>query len=229
MKISPDLQKIEFQLAAKADQLMNRADFKAARKLMEKAVKKFPDSIDILYNLATATGDDLENTSPNQIQKNYKKAASILKNLIPRIRNRSIEFQISVRNEYFWFSAQPRKQYHLGIEMVSRGWPKAYYCQGVGAIMVCEKYLKEKRFTLGIKWAQKAELAFKEYFLVNKNNYNSYCWYAKSLGYQGRLKEMEIALRKGAKVAHKPISFFEFEDVRKCVQQFNPSALKNIP
>ena len=121
----------------------------------------------------------------------------------------------SMRNEYYWFSRQPHKQYRLGLERVKAGEKSSYYSQGVGAEQVAKNYALRGRKALCLRWAKKSEKAWLNYFKVMPDWYNSYLFYAASLGYQGKIAEMDKAFATGAKIAGKTKKWKEIVHHRK--------------
>jgi hypothetical protein len=124
-----------------------------------------------------------------------------------------------IRNEYFWFSRQPRKQYLLGVKRNKNKKDSGYYSQGVGAAELAKKYALDRRKALCFRWAKRSEEAWLKFFKVEPNWFNSYFFYAMALGYQGRIDEMEKAMNKACRIAGKPKTWKAIRDLRKQIQQ----------
>lgn len=191
-----------------------KAQPKKALALIKKSLKKYPGHLLLEADYAVSVGDMEEGRSASQRKKQHQLAAKLLKKVLHRMRGQDLSFRTRTRNEYYWFSGQPQKQYQLGVEMVSKGFKRSYYSQGVGAVMVSTNYRMENKKGMSLRWAKKAETAWKQYFKFNPNYYNGYCWYARALGLQGKFGEMEQALNMASKLSGRPKSYYEFKEVR---------------
>ncbi len=196
--------------------LANSGQYKKGYELAKRLRKQYPDDATLIYNEAGLYGDDEDGRTPAEIKVRHKKAAVMYKPWLRKLRRLSPAFRSAFLNEYYWFSHQPYKQYRLGVADVknkkNRG---GYYSQGVGAVELSIKYLKAGRKSLSLLWAKRAEKAWLKFFKLDLKWYNSYCWYAKSLGLQGRLDEMEKALKNAARISGKSLNCEEFRVIRK--------------
>ena len=192
----------------------NSGQYKKAYLLAKRLRSRYPSEFTFAYSEAVMFGDDEDGRTPSEILKRHKIAAKMLRPWLRKLKGASPERRGAFRNEYYWFSHQPLKQYRLGVEEVKAG-INGYYSQGVGAVEMAFKYAKLGRSILAIRWAKRAEKAWLRYFERQKDWYNSYCWYAKSLGLQGQSNEMEKALGRAAKISSKSIHCEEFRSVRK--------------
>lgn len=207
----------------------NSGQYKKAYALAAKLTVKYPDVLVFAYWEAVYTAEDSRGLTPGQIAGRYKLAAKKLKKLIGKMRNADPNLQKSIRNEYYWFSKQPRKQYLLGVEYVKKGNKLAYYCQGVGAIQVAKDYALSGKKSLSIRWAKKSEKAWQQYFKVMPNWYNSYLFYGQALGIQGKIKQMREAFRTGSKISGIPVNkdpFLKYE--REVFEILNSNLPTNI-
>lgn len=211
----PQFEKLRKKLRA----LSNSAQYKKAHLLAVKLSKKHPAEPYFAYCAAVMYGDDTKNRSKSEIAKRHRKSAELLKPWLRKLRRLEPNLRASLRNEYYWFSHQPFKQYQLGVERVAAGTKRAYYSQGVGAVELARKYFKAHRFKMGLRWSKRAERAWRNFFKEDSNWYNSYGWYAESVGFQGNLEEMEYALKKAAKISGIPLRGVEFEEVRNQVRK----------
>jgi hypothetical protein len=191
--------------------LSNSGRFKEVYALSKKYMKKHPDVLLFAYTEAVFTAEDTTGMSPKKADAQFRLAAAKLKRLLPRIRSANPRLRRSLRNEYYWFSKQPLKQYKLGIEYGSEG----YYSAGVGAAMLAKKYGLAGRRKLSVRWAKKSEKAWLNFFSkIDRNWFNSYMFYAMSLGFQNRLTEMDRAIARSAKVAGKTQAWRPFRELR---------------
>lgn len=185
--------------------LSNRSRYEECHKLALKLMKQYPREILFEHYEAVMTAEDDVNFTPAQIKARYTLAAKKLRNLLRRSRAFPPHYLGSVRNEYYWFSNQPSKQYRLGTERVREGYKRGgYYSQGVGAAQIAKKYALKGRKALALRWAKKSEKAWLSFLKLDPNWFNSYFFYAAALGYQGRVKEMDAAFARAARIAGKP-------------------------
>lgn len=204
MPKAPDISPEELQKwRLKFRLLSNSARYDEAYRLAKQLKKKYPAVITFAYYEAVMTAEDDVNYTPAQVKKRFGQAARKFRALLYRVRSMNEAQKKSIRNEYYWFSRQPLKQYRLGVEGVAKGDKFSYYSQGVGASQLAKRYALAGRVGLCLRWAKKSEKAWLNYFKVMPNWYNSYLYYAASLGLQGKIAEMDKAFEKGAKIAGK--------------------------
>lgn len=188
--------------------LSNSVQYDKAHSLSKRLMQQYPKVLVFAYYEAVMTAEDDENFTQAQVDRRYAKAAAKLKKLLLRTRGASASFVGSLKNEYYWFSRQPYKQYLLGVseqnsrdKKVKRG---GYYSAGVGATMLARKYALEGKKARALKWAKISEKSWKNFFKLDSKWFNSYFFYAWALGYQNRIKEADKAFATAAKVAKKP-------------------------
>jgi hypothetical protein len=221
-KLSPRA-KIELE-EARADwergrQLVRKARYKEAFLLAKKTLKRYPNNRFAIYRYAVTLGDSGSYVSSRQHAKNQAASAKLFRSLLKSVNGIDARWVIAFRNEYYWFSKQPYKQYRLGIDQVKTQGKSSLYSAGVGATSLSQKYYEQGKAKLGKLWAQKAIAAWKIFVTEIDDYYNAYVWYAKSLGLTGDLAGMEKYLRKAAKLANKPLSYKEFGTTRKDVEK----------
>lgn len=192
------------------------ARYKKAFLLAEKAFKRFPQNRFATYLYAVHLGDSGEWVSEKKQEKNALLAARLLRNLLKRTSGIDPRWIRNWRNEYYWFSGQPKKQWLLGLAESKKS-GRGHYSMGVGAVTLSLELFKKGRLTGAKSWARKAQSAWEAYFKYVPKYYNAYVWYAQSLGLQGDLEGMECALKKAAKLSKRPLSYREFVDARKAV------------
>lgn len=197
--------------------LSNSGKFKEAHRLSLKLTKQYPDVILFQYLEAVYAAEDTRKLSQSQTNKKYSLAAKKLKKLLTRLKNVEPSLRKSIRNEYYWFSKQPYKQYLLGLESLNKG-EKGYYSMGVGASRIALKYLRQGKETSGNKWAKISENAWLNFFKIDPDWFNAYYFYAVALGLQGRTKEMHKALAKGSQISGIPVTDEMFQEAIKEVE-----------
>jgi hypothetical protein len=204
---------------SKVRALCNSERFDKARDLAEVWGKKYPESIIFSYHEAVFSAEDDRGLTPAQIKTRHKRAAVKIRALFPRIKTASAIYRGAIRNEYYWFSHQPYKQYLLGKELVKKGQKRYYYSQGVGAEQLAKRYALEGRYALAIRWAKISEKAWINFFKVDDQWLNSYFFYAAVLGYQGRFDEMNVALEKAATIAKKSKNWSGISERREEIER----------
>ena len=196
---------------AKTADLCNRGEFKAVYELSRANARKHPQVLLFAFMEAVFLAEDTSGLPRREADRLYRMAAGKLRKLLPRLRSESAETRRRLRNEYYWFSKQPYKQYRLGVEMGKVG----YYSAGVGAAQLARAYGNQGRVGLCRKWAKISEKAWLNFFTkMNANWSNSYMFYAMALAYQGRADEMERALDRCAMLAKRPKSWLPLRELR---------------
>lgn len=207
------------ELLKETKRLVGLARYRDAFLLAKSALKQHPDNRFVQFRYAVLLGDSEEMTSAKRHASNTKQAAALLKKLLRRASGIDPIWVSIWKNEYYWFSKQPLKQWKLGVRNVEAGNKSGYYSMGVGAVCLAVKHFEKNQSKLALKWAEKAELAWRKYIEHLPTYYNGYVWYAKSLGLQLKMIEMEESLREAAKLAQKPIDYKEFSDARTLVAE----------
>ena len=195
---------------------VNAAQYKKAFAHAEKLNTTFPDNRFARYRYAVSLGDCREWAPHTKVSINEARAAKILQSLLRRTSGIEEAWKNVWKNEYYWFSKQPKKQWNLGLSEVKKT-GKGHYSMGVGAVSLSLNLYKKSKFRSAKAWARKAQLAWEDYFKYSPKYYNAHVWYAQSLGLQGDLKGMERALKMAAKLSKRPLSYREFVDARKDV------------
>lgn len=181
--------------------LANKCEIQKCHQLTKEMQRKFPNDLIFAYKEAVYSAEDTRGLSQKEVKKRYRSASAKLRRLLYRLRAIEEKYRFAIRNEYYWFSGQPRKQFQLGIECVKNGNKSAYYSQGVGAIEVAYRYALKGNKSLAKKWSKKSEEAWLSYFKIQSNWYNSYLFFGKALGMQGKRKEMFEALKKASAIS----------------------------
>lgn len=187
--------------------------------MAERLRRKHPDDSDAKYYYAVLLGDCQDGLSAGRIEMNRKASVRLLKPLMRRLRHFDPATRLRIRNEYYWFSRQPRKQYLLGLESGVRfeRW-KGNYSQGVGAAWYSLSLAQHGREAAARRWALLSEKAWRRY-LKHERYYNAYVHLGLALGVLGRMTEMEKSFRIGAKIAGRTAQYHEFEEIRGLVSR----------
>ena len=185
-------------------------------------LEKFPQSFALQADLAALLGDCSEIT-PNPLkEKMLQRSKELFAKLLQEVENQPQNIFYSFKNEYYFRHALYREQYELGQMRVKNYWNtqdwntqgvNGYYCQGVGAARYAQKLLEQKNKTLAFDYAQKALVAWAQYFSYKNDYYNAYVHYALALGILGYKEEMIRALQKSASIINKDFEYFEFKEI----------------
>lgn len=196
---------------------VQQAQYRKAFKHADLTWKKYPTNRFAQYHYAVTLGDCEEWAPLSEQEKNVKKAAKILRALLRRCNGAPARLIAASRNEYYWFSRQPRKQYRLGREQVRKGKYTGNYSIGVGAVTIAIEKHKKRDYGVAYTWASRAKDAFEKYFIESPSYYNAYVWYGQALGLLQDFDGMELAFETAAKLANRPVSYREFVKARDVV------------
>lgn len=214
-----DIEKYRLQLR----KLSNSGQYGKAYKVAKNLHQKHPSIFIFAYYEAVMTAEDEASFTSKQVDQRFKLAAKKLKKLISKFRKINPAYKRALRNEYFWFSKQPYKQYRLGISEQKKSYPNAkrsgYYSQGVGAAQLAKQFALQNKKSIAVRWAKKSEQAWIKFHKIDPTWANSYSFYAMSLAFQNRLKDFEMAMTKWHKYANKPKTWNAVQKHRKDVMQ----------
>ena len=73
--------------------------------------------------------------------------------------------------------------------------------------------IKQGNSILAAEYAQKAVIAWAQYFTYDNTHYNPYVHYALALGILGNRVEMMRALERSASLINKDLGYFEFKGI----------------
>ncbi len=206
------------EFESKIRSLSNRARYDDACVLSRYFLRAYPDLVVAAYYEAVFTAEKTEGYSKAENRMRYATAAKKLQRLLVRLRGVDSNLRTRIRNEYYWFSNQPYKQFLLGQEQVRLGYQRANYSQGVGAIGVAKEYARKGKIGLAMRWAKRSENAWKRFFKVDPNWYNSYLFYAQSVGLQGRTTEMNRAFRRASQISGKSINWAIIQEFKEEIE-----------
>ena len=210
------------QLCKEARKKVEDACYEEVIKIITLGLKKYPRNFVLQASLASLIGDCSEIT-PNPIKERMiKYSKELFDKLIKEVDEQPKHIFYPFMNEYYYRFALYNQQYELGIKRVDDYWHTeefnmygvgGYYSQGVGAANYARILLEEGNRVLACDYAQKAIVAWAQYFSYKNDYYNSYVHYAMALGICGYKEEMMRALEKSASIIGKDLSYFEFREV----------------
>lgn len=210
-------------------QATRKGNYESAININTSGLKKFPQSFTLQFNLAWLLGDCSEITPSPLKEKMLDKSKQLFEKLMHEVSSIPKSELYDFKNEYFYRFGMYVDQYKLGASRVKDYWGTnewesgrgfvGYYSQGVGASNYARKLIEQGNNKLAIDYAQRALVAWAQYFTYSNNNYNAYVHYALALGILGYNDEMMRALNRSAAIIKKDLSYFEFKDVIAFVEQ----------
>lgn len=201
---------------------VEEANYEEAINIISIGLRKFPENFKLQYYLAALLGDTSEITSEPLKNKMVKKSKTMFNKLLVEADKQPKEIFYPFKNEYFYRYGKYLEQYKLGLERVAAYWGtnewkalgiKGYYSQGVGAANYAKKLLINGNKKSAREYAQKALVAWAQYFSYTNDYYNAYVHYALALGILGHKEEVLRALQRSASIIHQDLSYHEFKEV----------------
>lgn len=200
-----------------------KADYKEALNISLNELNKYPANFTIQLCLAAMLGDYSELIDEPLKSRMTKKSKEIFSKLMDEVSAQPKNIAYKFKNEYFFRLGQHKEQYQNGVTMINDYWntpeysssvgASAYYNQGVGAAYFAKQLLQAGKRQQALKYAQKSAIAWGQYFSLRNDYYNPFVHYGLALGILGHKDEMMRALRRGAELIKRDLSYTEFKDV----------------
>jgi hypothetical protein len=193
-------------------------NYEEALKIIIEGLETFPHNFRIQSYFATLLGDHSENFTGEIKEKMEQKAKDIFNKLMKELGKQSLAEKYQFKNEYFFRFAEYKNQYENGLEMISHNKQglsiiNGYYYQGVGAAHYAKQLFIENQKKLAMEYAQKALVAWAQYFSYENDYYNSYVHYALALFILGYKEEMLRALQRSATLINRDLTYHEFAEI----------------
>lgn len=191
-------------------------------------LEKFPQNFILQSDLASLLGDFSEITPMPLKGKMIQRAKELFKKLMLEVKEQPEETLYGFKNEYYFRFGMYLEQYELGLTEIQNleindkasGY-KGYYSQGVGASNYARKLIEIGNEAMALDYAQKAIIAWAQYFSYKNDYYNSYVHYALALGILGYKEEMMRALKRSASLINHDMDYHEFKEVIDFVNKIN--------
>ena len=196
------------------------AHYEQALHIILEGLKDYPHNFPLQTDLAMLLGDCAEITPSPLRERMIEKSKEIFNRLIYELDGQPRMMTYRFLSEYYFRFELYREQYELGLERVAEYWGKTnerciygYYGQGVGAAHYAHQLLMQGNCALAQEYAQKALVAWAQYFSYEHTYYNSYVHYALALGILGYKEEMMRALERSASLIKRDLDYPEFKEV----------------
>ena len=220
--ISSEASKISLQ----ASKEVGESHYKEALSIIINGLKKFPQNFILQTDLAFLLGDCAEVTPPQFIGNDFKdkminRSKQIFDKLMQECECQPKAELYRFKHGYFYRFRMFHELYELGLARVEDYWGTTkwesigcgYYSQGVGAARYARKLLEDGKKSLALDYAQKAIVAWAQFFSYKNDYYNAYVHYALALGILGHKDEMTRALTRSASIIKSDLDYFEFKNV----------------
>lgn len=190
--------KREEQLSEEISQIYNSGDCKKAVEKSIEFLQEFPKSYIARYKYAVMCGDYsyvLELSADEK--KRYREIGNNgIKALVEDedFKKYPINFQFSIRNEYYWFFELHKEQYELGIERLVAS-EAGHYSASVGASMMALKQLEQGNVIQAEEWAHKSFMHFKKFEAYSPDWYNINYFGSQALACLGKYEEALICYK----------------------------------
>ncbi len=219
---------VAFKLSQLSSQKVGESDYVSALDIIIAAITKFPKDFRLQVDLAYLLSDCAEVNPVQFISQELKDAMmhrsdEIFNKLMSEVKAQPQAEIYRFKNEFYYHFRMHREQYELGLQRVNDYWCssewdvngfRGYYSQGVGAARYAQQLLKNNgNKALALDYAQKAIVAWAQYFSYKNDYYNAYVHYALALGILGYKDEMMKALERSASIIKKGLDYFEFKNV----------------
>ncbi len=212
------------EIVGRAFEKVEKTDYEEALAITFAGLEKYPSDFIIQSELATLLGDHATNYRSPLKQRMIARSKEIFERLFNEAERQPKRFQHWFKNEYYYRFGNYKEQYELGLRRVAEDWGtdrwgKGYYSQGVGASNYARELLKQDKKELALEYAQKALVAWAQYFTYDNTYYNAYVHYALALGILGFKQEMMRALERSASIIGCDLDYVEFKEITQFIQE----------
>lgn len=192
---------------------VHRGDYRDGLKIVLRARKQYPKSVDVNYQYAKLLGDWADELPAQRQAEAKRKAIAILRPMTRALRGRSAEFRFGVCLNFYYQQKNFRGMHRFGKRLTLRGDRKGYYTQGVaGALQGHHEQQKgnpgRQRF-----WAQSSVQAWRKYGLKAEKYYFAHYCSALASALLGEHREALARIKIAARVSKRRLDDWEFKDV----------------
>lgn len=201
---------------------VNEGNYKKALAVIMDGIKSFPKDFSVQVWLATQIGDYSSHFEDELKERMIQKSKAIFEKLFREASQQEKRTYYWFMNEHYFRFRQYKNQYELGLEKVEFGLQSTenrdrrissgYYSQGVGAAHYAKELLLNGNKKLALEYAQKAVIAWGQYFSYTNTYYNAYVHFAIALAILGNKEEALRALSHASEIIKK--DHVEFQEVK---------------
>ena len=241
--------KAAFSESLKASTL--KGDYKSALRVAKRGLQAYPDEFQCRYQYAKLLGDYADELLQTQKRKLKREAIRILKPLLRQLRGVLFEQRFGACLNYYYQSEDFHGMYAFGTRTLARSrgrlhqipFQKGCYAQALASGLIA--YSEYESFNAknannansrnaktpikipkrAKSWALKSVAAWARYDLKNEKYYFAHYSFAKALALSGEPKKALKALRQAAKLAKRPITDWEFNDVLSMIDSVIDSVI----
>ena len=192
------------RFSKEATKKVGESNYEEAISITVDGLKKFPKNFTLQSDLASLVGDCSYITPSPLKERMIEKSKALFDRLKKEVHGQPKAALYAFENEYYFRFALYHDQYELGTRQVNDYWRtkewvphgiKGYYRKGVGATYYAKELLKQGNKKRALEYAQKALVAWAQYFSYENDYYNPYVHYALALGMLGYKEDIDASFR----------------------------------
>lgn len=197
---------------------VHRGDYRGGLKIVLRARKLYPRSVDVNYQYAKLLGDWADELPASKQAEAKRKAIAILGPMTRALGGRSAEFRFGVCLNYYYQKKDYRGMHRFGQRLARRGDRKGFYTQGVAGALEAFREQTRGRAAKQRFWAQSSERAWLRYGLKGERYYFAHYCSALASALLGEHRAALLRLKRAARVSQRKLDDWEFRDVLELIQ-----------
>lgn len=170
-----------------------KEEYRTASMNLSRLLNKYPHSFRLQKFYASILGDSIGELAPHLRGKAQKASIEIMEKVLGETEGQPAGSVYSLRNEYYWQTAQHLQQFKLGQERV-KATKSGHYSIIVGGAWYAHQLYGFGRVDLAREYLSDVKKAWPLFRSYNKTNNNIFVHYALALGLLGELREMNRML-----------------------------------
>lgn len=194
--------------------LTTRGDYAGALRIARRGLEEYPDEFVCRHQYAKLLGDWADELPPARRKKLKREAVSILGPLRRKLKGRPLAQRFGVCLNYYYQKSSWRPMHAYGLRLARTNRQLGAYAQGLGAGLEAFALKEKKKEKESRRWAERSVRAWKKYNLKGEKYYFAHYCFAKSLALSGEKEAALLSLKKAARLGKRPLSDWEFADVR---------------
>jgi hypothetical protein len=196
---------------------VHRGDYRSGLKVVLRARKLYPDSIDVRFQYAKLLGDWADELPARRQAEAKRKAVAILKPMVRALSGRGAEFRYSVCLNYYYQRKDYRGMHRFGKRLARQGARKGHYVQGVAGALEAFREHGRGRASARRRWARSSQEAWKRYGLGAEKYYFAHYCMALATALLGEKREALAHIQRAARVSRRKLDDWEFKDVMELI------------